>query len=1248
MTFFRKIPAHWLVFAAGLLASLWAAQEVRRDIDKDEASRFGHAADHIAFKIRERLESQELILRGGAGLFAASTEVDRRDWRTYVSTLRTEEVVPGTQGIGFAQAILPTELDRHVARVRAEGFPYYTVNPPGQRELYTAIVYLEPFRDRNLRAFGYDMYSEPVRRQAMAAARDQAQAALSGKVELVQETSEEVQAGTLMYYPVYRKDKPLESVEQRRAALVGWTYSPFRMGDLMKSTLRAWENQLGGQVNLSLFDGTGTEPKALLFSTGRELFEHQETPHHQHRIIDFNGKQWLLALDSKAGFQPLFYLPAWLTLLAGLVITILLSRLMQSLHNTRANAEAIAGRLTADLRQKDRLLSESEYRWKFALEGSDLGVWDWNIPESRVYFSKLWKSMLGYEDAEIGTGLDEWSKRVHPDDLDSTMAAVQAYLDGQTPYYDNEHRVQCKDGSYKWIRDRGTVVSRDADGKPLRMIGTHSDVTDRRTLENILRQQRAELEAAQRIAKLGSWSLDLQSGKIMWSQELYHMLGLDPEMPPPNLQDQERLHTPESWSRLNGSLRKLQNSGTPYEIELETVLPDGNHRWMFARGEAVRDSEGRIHGARGIALDITERKRGEESLIASRELLHSIVEHAPVRIFWKDAQLRYLGCNSAFAQDAGLSSVDEVIGKDDYQLVWREHAEQYRADDRQVMDSGLPKIAFEEPVTTADGGQAWLRTSKVPLRDKDGQVFGMLGVYENITDEKQAALNIRRLTNLYAALSETNSAVIRSGKREDLFRRVCEVVVDLGGLDMAWIGITDAEGRVAPVASHGIGLEYLDGILVTIHADDSHGRGPTGTAVRESRAIWVDDYRSSPYTTPWQKKGAPYGWQSSAALPICEAGRPVGALTFYSRETGGWQSPQTRDLLEKIAAAINLALDRFATSAEAEATRLTLTESEQRFRTMIEQSVAGAFIIQDNAFVYVNPRFERILGYPVGDGLVGRPPLAIVAGKDRKLAEAQLRSLAEGQVRNADLAFTALRKDGSEVEVGISYAGALYQHRPAIIGLMQDISDRKVVEDQVKRYAKQLEYAFMQMVALATTLSEMRDAYTAGHEKRVAEIAVAIGAEMGLDSQRLEGLRVAGYLHDVGKVSIPTEILSKPGRLNPLEMELIKTHPRAGYDVLKDIEFPWPVAQVALQHHERIDGSGYPAGLKGDEIMLEARITAVADVVESMASHRPYRAALGIDKALAEIERGAGTIYDPEVAAACLRLYRDQQHPLPA
>lgn len=178
--------------------------------------------------------------------------------------------------------------------------------------------------------------------------------------------------------------------------------------------------------------------------------------------------------------------------------------------------------------------------------------------------------------------------------------------------------------------------------------------------------------------------------------------------------------------------------------------------------------------------------------------------------------------------------------------------------------------------------------------------------------------------------------------------------------------------------------------------------------------------------------------------------------------------------------------------------------------------------------------------------------------------------------------------------------------------------------------------------AIAATV-EMRDPYTAGHQRMVAEIAAAIAHELGLPEGRIEALRLASVVHDVGKVKVPSEILSKPGKLSEIEYTLIKQHPQDGWDILKEIAFPWPIAQFVLQHHERLDGSGYPFGLRGNDILLEARIICVADVIEAMASHRLYRAGLGIKAALAEIAGKRGILYDPDVADAAIRIFKDRK-----
>ncbi len=197
---------------------------------------------------------------------------------------------------------------------------------------------------------------------------------------------------------------------------------------------------------------------------------------------------------------------------------------------------------------------------------------------------------------------------------------------------------------------------------------------------------------------------------------------------------------------------------------------------------------------------------------------------------------------------------------------------------------------------------------------------------------------------------------------------------------------------------------------------------------------------------------------------------------------------------------------------------------------------------------------------------------------------------------------------------------------------------KRLAEIELRHTIEQLQKAMDGIIqAMAFTL-EARDPYTAGHQKRVASIAFAIGQEIGLEQDRLEGLRMAAIIHDIGKINVPAEILTKPGRLTALEFEMIKTHSQVGYDILKDIEFPYPVAQIVLQHHEKLDGSGYPQGLVEKDILKEAKILTVADVLEAMSSHRPYRPALGAKKTLAYIEENKGILFDPEAVEASVRL----------
>jgi PAS domain S-box-containing protein/putative nucleotidyltransferase with HDIG domain len=236
-------------------------------------------------------------------------------------------------------------------------------------------------------------------------------------------------------------------------------------------------------------------------------------------------------------------------------------------------------------------------------------------------------------------------------------------------------------------------------------------------------------------------------------------------------------------------------------------------------------------------------------------------------------------------------------------------------------------------------------------------------------------------------------------------------------------------------------------------------------------------------------------------------------------------------------------------------------------------------------------------------------------------------------------------KTGQERIIGWRSATLRNQAGEIIGGLAagEDITGRRRAEQALKEsFARMHRTLEGTVMALATTV-ETRDPYTAGHQRGVALLACAIAETMGFSQEQLEGMRVMGFLHDIGKIAIPAEILSKPGKLSEYEFNIVKVHSQVGHDILKEVVFPWPVAQAVLQHHEKLDGSGYPQGLRGDDIILEARILTVADVVEAMASHRPYRPALGTGRAIEEISRNRGLLYDSEVVDSCLTVLREKQ-----
>jgi len=1024
----KRYLAAWLVLLACLLATSYAGYYSKSDVEADAQRQFAFDCDEIQLKIAGRLEAHKQVLLGAAALFDASDGIERDEWHAYAKRMQIDQHFNGIQGLGFSLLIRKDQLARHIATIRKQGFPAYTVRPAGDRDVYSSIIYLAPFSGRNLRAFGYDMYAEPVRRAAMEQARDENRAALSGKVLLVQETEKEVQAGTLMYMPAYRKSMPIETIAQRRAALDGWVYSPFRMDDLLAGVLKGRDNPADSHLHMWVYDGLSADADRLLYNSEASLGASPPASalFNLERHMNLYGREWTLRFAQAGGSATnLDYSKAWITLAGGLVVSLLLFLLMLSYIDSRRSAARIAAELTTELHNSSRELALHNLTLKQVSLGMSLPD---VLEELLLQVEAMHPGML----CSIFL-LDEDGQHLRCGAAPSLPESYRKAIEGLTV---SDGFDLCETAAYRGER----VIIKDVRQHP--------------HWQSLLGQAR-------------------QAGvRSCWSQPIK-----------------------DSAERVLGTFSIYQNkSAQPSDTEI--VLMD-----RYAK----------------LAALVIERIRIQDDLHL-KDLALNVAANAVV-ITDNDANIQW--ANQAFSKLTGYS-LSEALGRRPKELVKSgKQSQSYYEQLWQTILAG--KVWRGELINRHKDGTLYHEEMTItPVLNELGAIMHFVAVKQDITERKLAEAKNQRLTQLYAALSLCNEAIVRCNSDEELFPQICRVAVQFGGMKMAWIGlVNEASRRVNCVAAYGDGMEYLEGIQISTDADDPAGRGPTGNAIREKQPFWCQDFQQVAATKPWHERAVSFGWGASAALPLLRNGVVIGALTLYAEQVNAFDEA-ARNLLVEMARDISFALNNFAHEAE-----------------------------------------------------------------------------------------------------------------------------RKRAEEQIKHYVAQLEISFMQAVEVATTLSEMRDPYTTGHERRVAEIAVAIGAELGFDARRQEGLRVAGYLHDVGKISIPAEILAKPGKLTPIEFTMIKGHPQASHDVLKDVEFPWPVAEVALQHHERLDGSGYPRGLKGDEILLEARIMAVADVVEAMGSHRPYRAALGIEKALAEIERGKGSIYDATVADACLRLFREKNYPLP-
>lgn len=620
---------------------------------------------------------------------------------------------------------------------------------------------------------------------------------------------------------------------------------------------------------------------------------------------------------------------------------------------------------------------------------------------------------------------------------------------------------------------------------------------------------------------------------------------------------------------------------------------------VFATGEPVRfedtragisyetycypvfGEEGEISRVAIFAYDITARKRAEEALRESEEKFRTIFDRASDGILLADPiSKKFLQGNTTICSMLGYTK-EEIESFTIHDIHPPEDISRV-LDEFEKQLKGEMVLAKDLPVLRKDGSifYADINSAHITI----GGTHYLLGIFHDITARKRAEEALKKSESLYKTFIDASNDMVFFKDEKGRYSIVNKGYLEyLGKKEEDVIGKTGFEIRPLQIAEQ---CDQSD--RETLKLND----------------IVVSEEIVNDRTIETRK------------FPVRLGGNKTGI--------GGFM----RDITENKMAAEKL------------------LESEERYRSIFENAVEGIYqSTRGGRFIGVNPAMARIHGFASPEEMISSitsigEQLYVNPGERARyqkiLKEQGIVEAFEVQLytKDRDIIWVSMNARAVRDTTG----KVLYYE-----GIIENITKRKLAEEELKYTIEKLRAILNATVRAMAVTVETRDPYTAGHQRKVANLARAIAQEMNLFKDVVDGIRVAGLVHDIGKIAVPAEILSKPTKLTEIEFSIIKVHSEAGYNILKDIDFPWPIADIVLQHHERLDGSGYPKGLKGEHILLEAQILTVADVVEAMASHRPYRASLGIDFALEEIEKNKGTLYDKKIVDACVRVFREKE-----
>ena len=627
---FKKTWLSFTILLIGILITITASIYTKNTLEKFSKDDFKQVCIEFKTKLITRLYSHAQLLRSGSAFFTASDSVTRADWKTFNEQSKINKNLPGIQGFGVSLIIKKEQLQQHIKNIRNQGYPNYDIFPKDDREMYTSIIYLEPFTDRNLRAFGYDMYTEPIRRKAMQEACDNDIAALSGKVVLVQETDKDLQAGTLMYVPVYRKGMPTTTKEERRAAIVGWVYSPYRMYDLMNGIVGHWDINNLNKIRLHIYDNDDISEKSLLFDSQ----SNNTLTYNKKNILSitipivFNDKKWTLKFTQTNEQSLYFHSKVIIIFIGGLIISLLLYYLSLSLINTRIRAIQIAEKLTSKLK-------ESEVKYRGLIENSNEVIICLNEKGEFEFVNNFFSSI--FEKApDYFVGKTLWD--IYPkEQADYRYESVKKVF--ETGLNDSiEVEVPILDKSLFF----NTISSpiKDETGKVISSLTYGSDITESKQAKEALANERQRLSYILEGTNVGTWEWNIQTGETIFNERWAEIIGYQiKEISPINIETWINFTHPDDLLVSEELLKKhFKGELDYYKCEVRMKHKNGNWIWVLDRGRVhQRDNEGKPILMSGTHMDITDRKLATEKIkeseiklrevVASKDKFFSIIAH---------------------------------------------------------------------------------------------------------------------------------------------------------------------------------------------------------------------------------------------------------------------------------------------------------------------------------------------------------------------------------------------------------------------------------------------------------------------------------------------------------------------------------------------------------------------------------------------------------------------------------------------